>query len=71
MWQKTDTTVKNRIDMPIFHRLICAENITISSDPTRETAFAAFSCGFSNASVRETEGCIWMGKGRRADEQKK
>ena len=30
--------MKNCIDMPIFHRAICAENVTNSPYPTRETA---------------------------------
>ncbi len=30
--------MKNCIDMPIFHRTICAENVTNSPYPTRETA---------------------------------
>lgn len=43
--------MKNHADALIFQLAICAENATNSTYPTRETAFADFSCGSSNASV--------------------
>lgn len=43
--------MKNHTEVLIFHTAICAENVTNSPDPTRETAFAVFSCGSSNINV--------------------
>ena len=43
--------MKNKLDSLFFIRLFVPRTSQISSYPTRETAFAAFSCGSSNVNV--------------------
>ena len=43
--------MKNKLDSLFFTRLFVPRTSQISSNPTRETAFAAFSCGSSNVNV--------------------
>ena len=43
--------MKNKLDSLFFARLIVPRTSQISLYPTRETAFAAFSCGSSNVNV--------------------
>ena len=47
--------MKNNADALIFHTAICAENVTNSLYPTRETVYADFSCGSSNVNVLRME----------------
>ncbi len=49
--QKRGVSVKNNAEALIFHTAICAEDVTNSLYPTRETAYADFSCGSSNVNV--------------------
>ena len=44
-------SVKNKLDSLFFTRLFVPRTSQISLYPTRETAFAAFSCGSSNVNV--------------------
>ena len=52
-WQYNRNDVKLR--EIIFHRAICAENVTKSLGSTRETTFLASSCGTSDVNVLRME----------------